>query len=119
MPVSEKLMEVLSRITPDGGYDPWHGNFELYESNACNFDVLDGNVWYKIDAMHLESSYYEDYGVPDSILERARAATDAYWRNYYRTSYENPKPALQELLAGEFDDVRFVNMTYEPGRKIY
>ena len=118
MGILDKVRDAIPNLLPlSSGYDPYHGEFELYESDACNFEVLDNGKWYKIDVDHLESIYYESFEVPDAILARANAVLTPYWRSY--NPEDDPRPAVQELLAKEFDDVRFVNMTYEPGIKIY
>ncbi len=96
-------------------FDPHTGEGKvfLYETDACNFEVLDGETWYKVDAEHPLPELYEETDVPSEIVVRARKALDAIydkldWR-------EDPTPAYLEALRREFDDARFVNMTILPG----
>lgn len=118
MTLLEKIREALPQILPTGEFDPWHGEFELYVSEACNFEVLDGGVWYMVDVMHPYPELYED--VPESVVERVDRSTEPVsGRCGSWDGVSDPTPLYAESLKREFDDVRFVNMTYEPGLNVY
>lgn len=115
MGVLGKIKDFILSLLPTGEYDPWEGSFVLYESDACNFEVLDKGMWYRIDAEHLESDLYEDEPVPESVLARAREVLDPFWRSPQCHWGIDPTPYYQDLLSKEFDNVRFINMTFKPG----
>ncbi len=121
MPVFEdvkaRLDELRKEIAEEPAhrvYDPWHGQFELYRSDACNYEVLDDGVWYKIDASHLGSRLYRSTSVPENVLARARAAVAPFVDSSDCNPWTDPRPFYSALLGKEFDGVRFINMTYEP-----
>lgn len=115
MGVFDKLKDAIPPLLPRGGYDPWGGDFVLYESGACNFEVCDRGTWYKIDANHLALCYYEDVPVPEFVLVRAREALNPFLHSPECCAKIDPTPYYQELLSEEFDEARFINMTYKPG----
>ena len=98
-------------------FDPHTGKgaFHLYKTDACNFEALDGDAWYMIDAGHLHPELYEGTNVPESVLMRASAAVWSMYRSGKRDWRKDPTPIYIDALRREFDDVRFVNMTIIPG----
>lgn len=98
-------------------FDPHTGEgvFFLYETDACNFEVLHKGSWYRIDAGHLSPDLYEGTGVPNSVLARARGAV---WPLYDSDGWDDsidPTPRYLAALQRVFDDVHFVGMTIVPG----
>lgn len=98
-----------------GTHDWLPGEFVLYESEACNFEVLDGGTWYKIDVEHIEPGLYEEAGVPSALLSRVDAALTSVYDEAYEDTGIDPTPHYLEALRREFDDARFINMTLIPG----
>ena len=98
-------------------FDPHTGEgaFHLYETDACNFDVLDGGAWYMIDTEHLHSDLYAETDVPESVLARARVVIWPMYKSGKWDWREDPTPIYLDALRKEFDDARFVNMTIIPG----
>lgn len=99
-------------------FDPHTGKgiVFLYETDACNFEVLDGGKWYKVDIMHPYPDLYVDTDVPVSVVNRVNALWDEldkpdplFWID------NDPVPGMLEALRREFNDARFVNMTIIPG----
>ena len=96
--------------------DPYNGNFVLYETGYCNFEVLDGGNWYKVDLNHPWHELYEGEDVPEDIATRLErvAVQDEGWNSWQVPTEEFVKHN-EDLLRSEFDDVRFLGTDYVPG----
>ena len=97
-------------------FDPYNGNFVLYETGYCNFEVLDSGKWYKVDVDHPYPELYEDEDVPKFVIERVEnaLASDESW-NEWQVSVDEFVKHNEDLLRAEFDDVRFLGTDYVPG----
>lgn len=112
MPVLNRVVDFFEQIIP-GDYDN-HLHFRLYECNYCNFEVLDGGKWYKVDASHPWSKLYEDEDVTEDIAIRLEKAAGVAWNSWQVPKDEYVKH-YEDLLRAEFDDVRFLGTDYIPG----
>ena len=127
MGVLSKIRKAVTPQTQPSWHEPYPGGLVLYETDACNFEVLDNGNWYKIDANHATPELYIEAGVPYDVAERADSAiaefvqSELYKENgggYFSPflcADCDPTPYYKDVLQEEFDGVRFVNMTHRPG----
>ena len=108
-------IDVLYSFTTEEDFDPYHGRFELYKTDYCTFEVLDGGVWYKVDAAHPYPACYKRAGadIPDAVVNRVYECLKGVGSSGpdgEELPYDaDLTPYYEAELRKEFDGVRFVD----------
>ena len=91
--------------------------FKVLSHSYYAFEVLDGGVWYKIDASHLSDQLYEGEDLK-RVVRKAREAVVEYGkglRHGYITGKPDPTPHYEAALNTVFEEVVFLGTDCKPG----